>query len=85
MSVFSKKLILFFLFFCVSVTIFALEDGQVVRFVRGGRSLMVENSSLEATKNAVLWTETNTHSQRWKLVDTGRGTFFIQNVYCYIN
>ena len=81
MSVFSKKLILFFLFFCVSVTIFALEDGQVVRFVRGGRSLMVENSSLEATKNAVLWTETNTHSQRWKLVDTGRGTFFIQNVY----
>ena len=81
MSVYSKKLISFILFFFVSVTLFAFEDGQVVRLVRGGRSLMVENSSFETSKNAVLWTETNTHSQRWRLVDTGRSTFYLQNVY----
>ena len=81
MSEFSKKLILSVLLFLLTTAMYAFEDGQVVRLIRGGRSLMVENSSLEASKNAVLWTETNTHSQRWKIVDTGRGTFFLQNVY----
>ncbi len=69
------------LFFCFGTVAYAFEAGQIVRLIRGGRSLMVENSSLDASKNAVLWTETNTHSQRWMLVDTGRGTFYLQNVY----
>lgn len=59
----------------------AFENGQVVRLIRGGKSLMTENSSLDASKNAVLWTETNTHSQRWVLEDTGKGTFYLKNVY----
>ncbi len=42
---------------------------------------MMENSSLEVGKNAVLWTETNTNSQRWILTDTGKGTFNLQNAY----
>ena len=69
------------LFLCSGTVAYALEAGQVVRLIRGGHSLMVENSSLDAGKNAVLWTETNTHSQRWMLVDTGRGTFYLQNIY----
>lgn len=81
MSDFSKKIISFVLFSCLTTALYAFEDGQVVRLIKGGRSLMVENSSLDASKNAVLWTETNTHSQRWRLEDTGRGTFYLQNVY----
>ncbi|MBO7068526.1 MAG: carbohydrate-binding protein [Bacteroidaceae bacterium] len=81
MSVSSKNLCLFALSLFLSASVYAFEDGQVVRLIRGGRSLMVENSSLDASKNAVLWTETNTHSQRWMLVDTGKGTFYLQNVY----
>ena len=69
------------LFLSFGTATYAFEAGQVVRLIRGGHSLMVENSSLDAGKNAVLWTETNTHSQRWMLVDTGRGTFYLQNVY----
>ena len=79
---YSRNLISFFLLFlCFGTASFSFEGGQVVRLTRGGYSLMVENSSLDASKNAVLWTETNTHSQRWMLVDTGRGTFYLQNVY----
>ena len=81
MSDFTKNVISFVLLLCVSMTMSAFEDGQVVRLFKGNRSLMAENSSLEASTNAVLWTETNTHSQRWRLVDTGRGTFYLQNVY----
>ena len=81
MSDFSRKLISFLLTFCISATLFAFEDGQVVRLVKGKYSLIVENSSLDASANAVLWTETSTHSQRWRIVDTGRGTFYLQNVY----
>ena len=81
MSNFTRNLISFVLLLCVSISMSAFEDGQVVRLSKGKRSLMAENSLLEANANAVLWTETNTHSQRWKLVDTGRGTFFLQNVY----
>lgn len=81
MSDFSKNLMVLVLSFFISSMTYAFEAGQVVRLIRGGRSLMVENSSLDASKNAVLWTETKTHSQRWMLVETGRGTFFLQNVY----
>ena len=81
MSDFSKNLISFVLLFLLSTAMYAFEEGQVVRLIRGGRSLMVENSSLDVSANAVLWTETNTHSQRWRLLDTGRGTFYLQNVY----
>ena len=81
MSNFTRNLISFVLLLCVSISMSAFEDGQVVRLSKGKRSLMAENSLLEANANAVLWTETNTHSQRWRLVDTGRGTFFLQNVY----
>ena len=78
---YSRNLISLLLFLCFGTMTYAFEGGQVVRLVRDGHSLMVENSSLDAAKNAVLWTETNTHSQRWMLVDTGRGTFYLQNVY----
>ena len=81
MSNFTRNLISFVLLLCVSISMSAFEDGQVVRLSKGKRSLIAENSLIEANANAVLWTETNTHSQRWRLVDTGRGTFFLQNVY----
>lgn len=78
----SRNLITFILLlFWFGTTTYAFESGQVVRLIRGGRSLMVEKSSLDAGKNALLWTETNTHSQRWMLVETGKGTFYLQNVY----
>ena len=81
MSFLTKNQIAFALLLFLNLSMYAFEDGQVVRLIQGGRSLMVENSSLDASKNAVLWTETNTHSQRWRIVDTGRGTFMLQNVY----
>lgn len=79
---YSRNLItLILLFLGYGMATYAFEDGQVVRLVRGGRSLIVENSSLDAGKNALLWTETNTHSQRWMLVAKTNGTFNLQNVY----
>ena len=61
--------------------VFAFENGQTVRLCIGDKSLMIENSSLDQSKNAVLWTETNTNSQRWMLEEKGNGTFYITNVY----
>lgn len=82
MSNLFRNLILFVLFYlCVGMETFAFEGGQIVSLTRGKFSLMVENSSFDTNKNAVLWTETNTHSQRWMLVDTGKGTYYLQNVY----
>lgn len=82
MSNLFRNQILFFLFYlCMGIETFAFEGGQVIRLIRGNKSLMIENSSFDANKNAVLWTETNTHSQRWMLVETGKGTFYLQNVY----
>lgn len=82
MSYLSRNFFLFvLLFFFMDTVAYAFEDGQVVRIIKGNHSLMVENSSLDASKNAVLWTETNTHSQRWRLVETSNGTFYLQNVY----
>lgn len=77
-----RNLISFFLLYLFTGTAaFSFEDGQVVRLVRGGHSLIVENSSLDAGANALLWTETNTHSQRWMLLERSNGTFLLQNVY----
>ena len=79
---YSRNLITFILLYlCMGTAAMAFEDGQVVRLMRGGYSLLVENSSLDAGKNALLWTETNTHSQRWMLVQKTNGTFYLQNVY----
>lgn len=61
--------------------IYAFENGQTVRLAIGGKSLMTENSSLDESKNALLWTETGTNSQRWILEDTGKGTFYLYNAY----
>ena len=47
-----------------SVCAQAFETGQTIRLVNGGKSIFVENSSLDENKNAVLWTETNVNAQR---------------------
>ena len=60
---------------------FALENGQVVRIVNRSKTLSVQNSSLDANKPIEMWTETGTNSQRWTIVDTGRGTLQFVNVY----
>ena len=59
----------------------AFETGQTVRLVHGGKSVFVENSSLDENKNAVLWTETNVNAQRWTLTAKTNGTFFLTNDY----
>lgn len=61
--------------------VLAFESGQTVRLCIGGKSLMTENSSLDQSKNVVLWTETNTNSQRWVLEEKGNGKYYISNVY----
>lgn len=59
----------------------ALESGQVVRIVNRSKTLSVQNSSLDANKPIEMWTETGTNSQRWTVLDTGRGTLQFVNVY----
>lgn len=61
----------------------AFESGQTVRIVNpaSGKSVFVENSSLDENKNAVLWTETNVNAQRWTLSAKTNGTFMLQNDY----
>ena len=61
--------------------VWAFEEGQCVRIAQGGRSLMVENSSLATGRPVVAWTETSTASQRWLLETNGRGGFFLKNAY----
>ncbi len=56
---------------------------KTVRLRNGGLSLMVQDSKLDASANAVLWTETNTSSQRWLLSDTGRDSYYLQNAYSH--
>ncbi len=74
--------LLFVTLLCVpALSVSAFEDGQVVRLTNAGLTLSVENSSLDEGKPVVLWTETNTNSQRWVLRETDRGTFLLQNVY----
>lgn len=78
----SKRIFSFSLMFLLAlVSVFALEDGQVVRIVNRNKTLSVQNSSVDANKPVEMWTETSTNSQRWTVVDTGRGTFQFVNVY----
>ena len=59
----------------------ALETGQTVRLVYKNKSVLVENSSLDENKPALLWTETNVNSQRWTLTARTNGTFLLSNDY----
>ena len=52
--------------FSLFLPMLAIEDGQYVRLVNGGKTLSVQDSKLDVNANAVLWTETNTNSQRWR-------------------
>jgi predicted alpha-1,6-mannanase (GH76 family) len=65
----------------ISLCVHAFETGQTVRLVNRGKSIFVENSSLDENKNAVLWTETNVNAQRWSLTGKTNGTFFLSNDY----
>ena len=65
----------------VAISAQALEDGQTVRLVNRGKSVLVKNSSLDENTNAVLWTETNVNSQRWTLSAKTNGTFLLTNDY----
>ena len=79
-----KKLfrhILTFALLAVSLCIQAFETGQTIRLVNSGKSVFVENSSLDENKNAVLWTETNVNAQRWTLNAKANGTFLLSNDY----
>ncbi|MBQ4002371.1 MAG: RICIN domain-containing protein, partial [Bacteroidaceae bacterium] len=81
MKIFLSRVVLFIGAVLMASVAYGFEDGQTVRLECGGRSLMVENSTLDASKAAVLWTETGTNSQRWVLEDNGRGLFYLRNVY----
>ena len=59
----------------------AFETGQTIRLINGGKSIFVENSSLDQNANAVLWTETNVNAQRWTIEGKTNGTFLLQNDY----
>lgn len=65
----------------VSLGSHAFEDGQTIRLVNRGKSVIVKNSSLDANAEAVLWTETNVNSQRWTISEKSNGTFLLQNDY----
>lgn len=70
-----------FALLAVSLCATALETGQTIRLVHNGLSVFVENSSLDESKNAVLWTETNVNAQRWTLEARTNGTFLLSNDY----
>lgn len=59
----------------------AFETGQTIRLVHNGKSVFVENSSLDENQKAVLWTETNVNAQRWTLNVKTNGTFLLSNDY----
>lgn len=78
----SKRMFTFVLsLLLTAASALALESGQVVRIVNRSKTLSVQNSSLDANKPIEMWTETGTNSQRWTVVDTGRGTLQFVNVY----
>ena len=71
-----------FLFCLISIPADAeLQSGQVVRVSIGSRVMSTEDSSLDAGKAVVMWTETNTNSQRWLLEQNDKGGYYITNVY----
>ncbi len=75
------RTILAFTLIATSVCAQAIESGQTVRLVKNGRSVFVENSSLDENKNAVLWTETNVNAQRWTLNAKTNDTYLLSNDY----
>ncbi|MBR6141378.1 MAG: carbohydrate-binding protein [Bacteroidaceae bacterium] len=75
------RLLFTFVLLSVSPLVQAFETGQTVRLVNSGKSVFVENSSLDENKNAVLWTETNVNAQRWTLTAKTNGTFLLSNDY----
>ncbi|MBR4131218.1 MAG: carbohydrate-binding protein [Bacteroidaceae bacterium] len=70
-----------FALLAASLCAWAFETGQTIRLVHNGKSVFVENSSLDENKNAVLWTETNVNAQRWTLEGRTNGTFLLSNDY----
>ena len=74
---------LLFTFALLAATVYAqaFETGQTIRLINRGKSVFVENSSLDENKNAVLWTETNVNAQRWTVTSKTNGTFLLQNDY----
>ena len=75
------RLLCTFATFAVSFLAQAFEAGQTVRLVNSGKSVFVENSSLDQNTNAVLWTETNVNAQRWTLEAKTNGTLLLSNDY----
>lgn len=75
------RTILFLVLAMMALQAQAFETGQTIRIVNGGKSILVENSSLDENKKVVLWTETNVNSQRWTLTAKTNGTFFVANDY----
>ena len=75
------RTLLFFILAMMALQAQAFETGQTIRIVNGGKSILVENSSLDENKKVVLWTETNVNSQRWTLTAKTNGTFFVANDY----
>ena len=77
----TTRSLLAFAMMLVSLGSHAFEDGQTIRLVNRGKSVIVKNSSLDANAEAVLWTETNVNSQRWTISEKSNGTFLLQNDY----
>ena len=76
-----SRLLFTFALLVTTFNIKALETGQTIRLVNGGKSVFVENSSLDENKPVVLWTETNVNAQRWTLNAKINGTFMLSNDY----
>ena len=75
------RLLLTFALLAPTFSAYALEAEQTIRLINNGKSVFVENSSLDENKNAVLWTETNVNAQRWTLNAKTNGTFLLSNDY----
>ena len=68
-------------FLVATLCAMAFEDGQTIRLVNSGKSVFVENSSLDENAKAVLWTETNVNAQRWTLTLKTNNTCMLSNDY----
>lgn len=61
-----------------------ISSGSVYRISNvytGNRSLMISNSSFDLNVKATLWKETGANSQRWRLTDSGNGSYYIDNIF----
>ena len=70
-----------FALLAVSLCTWAFETGQTIRLIHNGKSVFVENSSLDGNAKSVLWIETNVNAQRWTLEAKTNGTFLLSNDY----